>query len=89
MSLNLKMVTYEGDLTQYIVDAKNYDEAIQKAIEANKSNLMGPYDEEFLEDMEDPANYSIDEVVDMNLLGEIMRRDDYIGKYNGTLIFGD
>jgi len=89
MSLNLKMVTYYGDLTQFIVDAKNYDEAIQKAIEANKSNLMGPYDEEFLEDMEDPANYSIDVVIDMDLLGEIMRRNDYIGNYNGTLIFRD
>lgn len=89
MSLNLKMIIYYGDLTQFIVDAKNYDEAIQKAIEANKSDLLGPYDEEFLEDIENPENYSIDTVIDMDLLGEIMRRNDYIGNYNGTLIFRD
>ena len=84
--MNIKMVTYEGNLTQFLVNTSSNDEAIQMAIKANKSNLLGPYDDEDEENMQNPALYTIDDV-DMNLLGEIMRRDDYVGNYNGTLIF--
>lgn len=89
MSLNLKMVTYEGDLTQFLVDSTSNDEAIRLAIQANKSDILGAYEEEFLEDMEDPTFYTVDDIDDINILGEIVRRDDYIGNYNGTLIFRD
>ena len=85
--MNIKMVTYEGDLTQFLVNTSSNDEAIQMAIQANKSDLLGPYEEEFLEDMEDPMCYTVDDIDDINILGEIIRRDDYVGNYNGTLIF--
>ena len=85
MSLNLKMVTFDIDYTQFLVDAENYEKAIDLAIEANRK--YGPYDDNLEADIEDRTNYSIDEVVDMDYLGEIMRRDDYLGNYNGTLIF--
>ena len=83
--MNLKFVTFDVDLTQFLVDAKNYDEAIKLAMEANANYCS--YDDDQERDIFDKTAYSIDEVVDMDFLGELMRRDDYWGNCNGVLIF--
>ena len=91
MSLNLKMVTFDLDYSQFLVDAENIDEAIDLAIEANKSDLLGHWDPMGIPESEMNAreNYFIDDVVDMNFLGEIFGREDYRGNYNGTIVLRD
>ena len=88
--MNLWLITFELDLTQFVVDAKTTDDAIEKAIVGNKSPWLGEWTEEEIseEGIEDHENYSC-EKIDMDLLGEIMKRNDYIGNYYGVLIFND
>ena len=88
--MNLWIVTFELDLTQFVVDSKTSDDAIKKAISVNKSEYLGKWDEDEIskDDMEDHENYSC-EKIDMDLLGEIMKRNDYIGNCSGVLIFND
>lgn len=85
MSLNLKMVTFDIDYTQFLVDAENHEKAIDLAMEANRK--YGPYDDNLEVDIEDRTNYSIDEVVDMDFLGELMKKDNYLYNQNGVLVF--
>lgn len=88
--MNLWLITFELDLTQFIVDAESRDKAIEKSIEVNKSEYLGKWDEEILskDDMESHENYS-SEKISMDLLGEIMERNDYVGNCRGVLIFND
>ena len=85
MSLNLKMVTFDIDYTHFLVDAENHEKAIDLAMEANRK--YEPYADNFDGVIKDRANYSIDEVVDMDFLGELMKRDDYVCNHNGVLVF--
>ena len=39
--MNLKLVTWDGDLTQFLVEADTDEEAIKKAIEANYARFEG------------------------------------------------
>lgn len=71
--MKLWMVTWDGDLTQFLVDAETESEAIQKAIIANRE--IEPT--EYGQDMGDTSTYSIDSV-DMNLLCEIVQRTDLL-----------
>ena len=58
--MNLCMVTYEGDLTQFLVDRANGD-PISQAIEANLDDkYLGMYDEQDIRDMKDRVLYEID-----------------------------
>lgn len=93
--MNLKMVTWEGDLTQFLVEAETRDEAISKAITANKEfdrfcggNGRDNYD---LEDcgFEDRDLYDVDDI-DFNLLCEIIERNDWFkGKFGEAKVFND
>ena len=86
--MNLKLVTFEIDYTQFLVDEIDNDKALEAAIEANKSNFLGDWDPEEITEtgMFDPGNYTIEEVNDMNMLAEIVRRDDYCGIINGVIV---
>lgn len=81
----LKMVTYDGDLTQFLVEARTDDEAIAKAIYANKEidRELGASDES----VNDPAYYEVDDV-DFKLLCEIIEREDcYTGMFGEAKVF--
>ena len=41
--MNLKMVTYEIDDTQFLVDAKTNEEAVKKAIHANFNMIKAEF----------------------------------------------
>lgn len=69
--MKLWLVTWDLDLTQFLVDAETESEAIYKAIEANKKLEPTEYDP----DMEVTNTYSTD-LVDMDLLCEIVKRED-------------
>ena len=85
--MNLCMVTYEGDLTQFLVDRANGD-PISQAIEANLDDkYLGIYDEQDIRDMKDRVLYEIDDIKNMEMLDCIMKRNDYLGKYKEVLVF--
>jgi len=93
MLMNLKMVTWEGDLTQFIVNIPPHlladdanKEAIKKAIEANLN--YDTYDEDMESDMNDPTLYIVEDV-DFALLAEMFQRNDIIGLYNEVILFND
>lgn len=84
--MKLKFVTWEGDLTQFLVKADTNTEAIKKAIEAN--SLIGDVDDEIADDMKDSTTYTVEDV-DFSLLSEIFKRTDYIGTYGEAVVFND
>ena len=84
--MNLKLVTWEGDLTQFLVEADTNLKAIRKAVEANLQ--IGDCDEEIEEDIHDLTTYTVEEV-DFNLLSEIFGRTDYIGVYEEAVVFNN
>ncbi len=84
--MNLKLVTWDGDLTQFLVEAETNLEAIRKAVEANLH--IGDCDEEIEEDIHDLTTYTVEDV-DFSLLGEIFQRTDYIGTYGEAVVFND
>lgn len=87
--MNLLLVTFLYDYSEFLVDAQTDDEAIKYAMEANKSGVLGRVeDSEYEMGINDPTNYYVNFIVnDMNMLNEIIRRDDYAGIYNGVIIF--
>lgn len=100
--MNLKLVTFEPDLTQFLVNADTYNldsiwkcvrrEAINKAIVAHieyaKDQFGGFDDYPTLDEATDMENYSVEDV-DMAMLLEIVKRKDwYPCLYNGAIVFG-
>ena len=84
---NLKMVTWGGDLTQFLVEAATNEEAIEKAIIANKEfdKFCGSDNPE----VDDVACYTVDNV-SFDLLCEIIERDDWFkGKFGEAKVFND
>lgn len=79
----LKLVTWEGDFTQFLVEASSDEEAINKAI---KANLEITYDEDDFDYINDFYTYTIDDV-DFDLLCEILNRTDKLGKFGEALVF--
>ena len=91
MTMNLKLVTFDLDNTQFLVDEENESDAIDFAIKANKSGVCGPFSESSdygltKEEAEDIANYTVEEV-DMEMLAAICLRNDYIGCVNEVIVF--
>ena len=75
MKTNLKMVTWEGDLTQFLVDAETDSDAIDKSIMANieiaKANGWET------DGYSDRESYSVDDV-GFDFLKDLYHfRDDY------------
>ena len=96
--MKLSFVTWDGDLTQFLVEAETGTEAIAKAMKANakydEDNFgeRDPDDEEdaiFLRDMGNPCTYFAESVDDMEQLAEICRCDDCCGTYEGVIVFND
>lgn len=85
--MTLKMVTWDGDLTQFLVEAETNDEAISKAIYANKEfdRFCGSDNP----DVTDPTPYTVDDV-DFDLLCEIVERNDWVGgRFGEAKVFND
>ena len=85
--MNLKLVTWDGDLTQFLVEADTDEEAIKKAIEANFIFSDPEDDDDGLvrKDMQDKSWYEVEDV-DFNLLSEIFRRTDHDTYGEGILV---
>lgn len=80
--MDLKLVTFNGDQEQFLVNATRNQTAIELAIEANKK--IGNFDEpEWNTEMEDYSRYEVEDV-DFNLLCEIIKRDDWL--FNDTYV---
>ena len=86
--MNLKLVTWDGDLTQFLVEADTDEEAIKNAIEANFIFAdPGDDDDSLLRlDMQDSRAYEVEDV-NFNLLSEIFRRTDH-GIYGAGILVG-
>lgn len=88
--MNLFIVTYEGDFTQFIVDATDHDNpeqyAIQRAMEVNLLPDLGTFNEEDIEEAKDSSMYELAKV-DMQTLANKIRGNAIDGVYGG--LFGD
>ena len=69
--MNLKLVTFIPDGTQFLVDAEFNETAFEYALEANLE--CGDMEDV---DLREETNYDIEDV-DLNLLAEICKRDNY------------
>ena len=85
--MNLMLVTFDGDLSQFLVNAKDEKEAVRKAIAANLSSVFGSYNKEEESDIKNSEYYSVEKVNDMAFLGEIIKREDYITTFNNVICF--
>lgn len=88
--MNLFIVTYEGDFTQFIVNATDHDNpeqyAIQRAMEVNLLPELGTFNEEDIKEAKDSSMYELAEV-DMQTLANKIRGNAIDGVYGG--LFGD
>ena len=88
--MNLFIVTYEGDFTQFIIDAIGHDNpeqyAIQRAMEVNLLPDFGTFNEEDIEEAKDSSMYELAKV-DMQTLANKIRGNAIDGVYGG--LFGD
>ncbi len=58
--MNLMLVTFDGDLSQFLVNAKDEKEAVRQAIVANLSSVFGSYNKEEESDIKNSEYYSPD-----------------------------
>lgn len=88
--MNLFIITYEGDFTQFIIDATDHDNpeqyAIQRAMEVNLLPDLGTFNEEDIEEAKDSSMYELAKV-DMQTLASKIRGNAIDGVYGG--LFGD
>lgn len=88
--MNLFIVTYEGDFTQFIIDATDHDNpeqyAIQRAMEVNLLPDLGTFNEEDIEEAKDSSMYELAKV-DMQTLANKIKGNAIDGVYGG--LFGD
>lgn len=87
--MNLKMVTYELDDTQFLVNTETDEEAIQKAIHANcNTYLLNEFDsEEDEREAKDKSNYTVESIDTMESLYHLYYyRDDIVGLDNDETI---
>ena len=81
--MNLKLVTFIPDGTQFLVDAEFNENAFEYALEANLE--CGDMEEV---DLREETNYDIEDV-DLNLLAEICKRGDYRFTTGRAIVFND
>lgn len=88
--MNLFIVTYEGDFTQFIIDATDHDNpeqyAIQRAMEVNLLPDLGTFNEEDIEEAKNSSMYELAKV-DMQTLANKIRGNAIDGVYGG--LYGD
>lgn len=85
--MNLKFVTWDGDLTQFLVNAETDDKAIKLAMKANFE--YEKYDDHMVEDMEDPSTYKVEDIDTMEYLFNIIQRNDWISINSDVIVFND
>lgn len=89
--MDLRIVTYEGDFTQFIIDTTGHNDpeayALKRAMEVNLLPELGTFNEE---DMEDAKNVSLYEIaeVDMQTLASKIRGAALDGIYGGLFKYG-
>lgn len=89
--MNLFIVTFYDDLTQFIIDTSNHDKpeayALQRAIEVNLLPDLGAINDKEMEaDIKNPNLYEV-ELADMQTLANKIRGNAIDGVYGG--LFGD
>ena len=87
----LKFVTWDGDLTQFLVDAEDNFGAVLKAIKANEEiwkETGGLPDEDEFDSTHNIETYSVIDV-DIKLLNEIFDRNDRGRLYGEAIVFWD
>lgn len=79
---NLYFVTFHPTDTQFIVGQDNEEKALESAIEANK--LVGEMEDI---DITDKKNYTVEPINSFESLKIHLKRQDYYGETNDTVIF--
>lgn len=86
--MDLYLVTFETDLTQFIVNTareKNPEEyALKRAIEVNHYPELGGI-EEIAKEVDDPSNYTV-ESIDMRTLAVTIQSGAYGGTFTDTIV---
>jgi len=81
----LKLVTFNGDQEQFLINTADNERAVKLAIEANKK--IGTFDNpEWDMEVEDKSLYTV-ESVDFNMLYEIIKRNDWLFNDNNVMAF--
>ena len=84
--MNLFIVTYEGDFTQFIIDATGHNNpeqyAIKRAMEVNLLPDLGTFNEEDIEEAKDSSMYELAKV-DMQTLANKIKGNAIDGVYGG------
>ena len=86
--LNLKLVTFEGDDTQFLVNANTSTQAIELANRANLE-IIGEMDDDDYDLKHYKESWYTVEEVDWKLLLEIFNRTDCIGTTSYAIAFLD
>ena len=88
MSMNLKLVVYNVDGNEFLVDAKQEKQAINKTIKANlNEDIMGKLDEEEINKILNPLNYTVYNAGDSWWLFEdIFKRNAYATTINDVIV---
>ncbi len=85
--MDLKIVTFTGDSTQFLVDDPDNNGAIASAMRANTSSALGMCDTEMEKLVKDPGNYTVKNVSDIYDLYDVFRqREDAVMLY-GVIAF--
>ena len=79
-NMNLIWVTWDGDLTHFLVNADTSEDAIKYAIEANvRIGMENPENDEYFdEDIHNPNTYICEDVDGMEYLFMICQRNDWM-----------
>ena len=89
MPITLMMVTFNLDLSQFLMNETDRKRAVERAIEANKSEVLGYWDpDEILKkEINDPDNYTVDYIYEMDIILGIIQRTDWVDEYKGVIAF--
>lgn len=84
---NLYLVTWDLDLTQFLVEAESKEEAVREAVQTNIG--LNDLTEEQEIDAQEIETYSVDEV-DFQLLQGLIKREDWMTvKEKNVIVFWD
>ena len=88
MSMNLKLVVYNVDGNEFLVDAKQEKQAINKTIKANlNEDIMGKLDEEEINKILNPLNYTVYNAGNSwRLFEDIFKRNAYATTINDVIV---
>ena len=91
MPITLMMVTFDLDYSQFLMIETDEEKAIKRAIEANKSDVLGVWDSEEIpdEDINNHKNYSVDYIYEPDLILSIIQRTDWVDEIDGVIVFAD